>query len=59
MSDELLKQLGLYVYILLFTKKKKEYKKGKGRSGENSASHIGGRWSARDEKAAHKRIYYS
>jgi hypothetical protein len=40
--------------------KKRNIKKGKERSGENSASHIGGRWSARDEKApAHKRIYYS
>lgn len=30
MSDELLKQLGLYVYILLFTKKKRNIKKEKG-----------------------------
>jgi hypothetical protein len=39
MSDELLKQLGLYVYILLFTKKK-EYKKGEA----ERIQHLPHRW---------------
>jgi hypothetical protein len=42
MSDELLKQLGLYVYILLFTKKKRNIKKEKGEA--ERIQHLPHRW---------------